>query len=100
MSVHQNRMTGLIERFGDSVDIGGKPKKAILAILSRSFAFTLIPSAEVEASVRPMRLAYLPWDDDVAVNDEVSWDGIDYLVKKVISTRFRNETIVKLAVLG
>jgi hypothetical protein len=47
-----------------------------------------------------MRLAYVPYDDSSTVGNSVTWDGLSFTVKKVVSARFQDSTIVKMLVLG
>lgn len=100
MTAMQRRFKNAVELFGDSITIGGSAKKAIVALLTRGFAYSLISVAEVDAAVRPMRLAYVPYDDSSSVGNAVTWDGLSFTVKKVVSARFQDSTIVKMLVLG
>ncbi|MBI5706270.1 MAG: hypothetical protein HZC36_04700 [Armatimonadetes bacterium] len=100
MSIIPKRFKGVIELIGDDYLVSGNTRKAIVTILPSERAKDFLPQADIDASAKPMRLAYVPHDDATALSDTVAWDGLSLTVKKVVSARARGETVAKMLVWG
>jgi hypothetical protein len=100
MTVLQSRFCGLVQRFGEAFTVGGNARTGIFAPVSPGQASIYLSSAELEVAARPVRVAYVRFDDPTALNDSVSWDGMALSVKRVVKVRFRGVTVVKVLVLA
>lgn len=96
MSATPKRFKNVILRLGDDYAVGGNGRKAIVTLLPGERASDFLTDAEIAALAKPIRLAYVPFDDATAVSDTVSWDGLSLTVKKVVSARARGETVAKM----
>ena len=100
MSPTQRRIKSCIDLIGDTILVDGTPTKAVVALLARGTANSLMPTGDVDISTRPMRLAYVAFDDASVAGNAVVWDGLTFVLRKVISARLRDETVVKMLALG
>lgn len=100
MNAIQRRFRMVIERLGEVLTVAGSDRKGIVSTISSSRAAVWLTSAEVEACVRPIQLAYVPFDDTTTANQAVVWDGRTYTVKKVVNARHRNQIIAKMLILA
>jgi hypothetical protein len=98
MSALPGRFKSVIERVGDPFTVGGSSRTALVAVLTGDRATGLLTQSEIDASTKPIWLAYVPHDDATAVNDTVSWDGLSLTVKKVVKARAQGETVAKMLV--
>jgi hypothetical protein len=100
MTALQRRFKNAIARIGDAIDIDSVAKKAVVTLLSRGFAYSLMDLAIVEGAARPMRLAYLPFDDDSEEGDSVEYDGDTFELLRIVSVRTHDQTVVKMLAIG
>lgn len=98
MSAIPRRFKSVIERLGDTYSVGSSSRKAIVSVLPLARALDFISQSEIDLGTKPLRLAYVPHDDVTAENDLVSWDGLSFTVKKVVSARARGEVVAKLQI--
>lgn len=99
MSALQRRFKNVLERIGDTFTVSGNNRKGIFAILPLERAKGFLTQAELDAAGRPLRMAYVPYDDTTAVTNTVSWDGLTLTVRKALSVRAKGETVARLLVL-
>lgn len=99
MTAIQRRFKNVLERIGDTFTVSGNNRKGIFAVLPLEKAKGFMTQAELDAAGRPLRMAYVPYDDATAVTNSVSWDGLTLTVKKAISVRAKGETVARLLVL-
>src|SRR5262245_60558989 len=99
MTALQRRFKNVLERIGDTFTVSGNNRKGIFAVLPNERAKAFLTQTELDAAGRPLRMAYVPFDDATAVSNIVNWDGLTLTVKKAIGVRAKGETVARLLVL-
>jgi len=99
MTAIQRRFKSVLERIGDTFTVSGNNRKGIFAILPLERAKEFLTQSELDAAGRPLRMAYVEYDDVAAVTNSVSWDGLTLTVKKALNIRAKGETVARLLVL-
>ena len=99
MTAIQRRFKNVLERIGDTFTVSGNSRKGVFAVLPVEKAKGFLTQAEVDAAGRPLRIAYVPFDDTTAATNSVSWDGLTLTVKKALNVRAKGETVARLLVL-
>ncbi|HRJ26610.1 MAG TPA: hypothetical protein PLO61_03750 [Fimbriimonadaceae bacterium] len=95
-----DRLKAVIRRLGESIPFGFG-SEWILAVPPRGTqAFTYLTPAEVDASVRPVLLAYTRYDTPFLAGSLLTVDARDYTVKKAVTLRVRNLPAMVLLVLA
>jgi hypothetical protein len=99
MNALQRRFKSVLERVGDGFTVGGSERKGVFAVLPLERVKDYLTLAEVDAAGRPIRFAYVPYDDPTAANDSVSGDGLSLTVKRAVAVRAKGVTVVRMLVL-
>lgn len=100
MTAIQRRLKAAIARNCDSIEIDSVEKTAVVTLLPRGFAYSLMDLAIVEGAARPMRLAYVPYDDDSEEGDAVEYDGETFELLRIVPVRTKDQTVVKMLAIG
>jgi len=95
----QRRIKRAIRRLGDAFTVGGVTRYGVFAVMAPGRAASYLLQGVIEASDRPMRMAYVAYDDVTAVTDTVTFDAQTYVVQKVIKARVRGEAVARLLVM-
>lgn len=99
MTPMQRRFRKLLQRFGESFVSAGRTGTGVITTLSSGNASNYLTRTELDAAGRPIRIAYVPFDDTTAEFATLTWDGLILTVKRVVSVRFRGVTVAKMLVL-
>jgi hypothetical protein len=100
MSPVQRRFKTAIELMGDAFTSGAATRRAIFAFISSGQALSYLSPSELDLCTRPLRLAYVPYDDPAGVSDSVVWNGRTFVVKKAVGARWRGELVARLLLLS
>lgn len=100
MTALQRRFKSVLERIGDDFVSDSGAGKGVFAVLPVERAGDFLTSAELEAAGRPIRFAYVPFDDGTEKEDEVSWNGLTLEVVKAVDLTAMGETVARMVVLA
>ncbi|HEY0867648.1 MAG TPA: hypothetical protein VGE01_09720 [Fimbriimonas sp.] len=99
MTALQRRFRKIVQRLGEPYVSGGDTRTGIFAPMSSGFAGTYLTSAELGAAARPIRVAYVAFDDPTLEGAALTWNGYTLTVKRAIQVRFRGTTVARMLVL-
>lgn len=99
MTPLQRRFKRIVGRFGEAFTVGATPGTGIFAPISSGFASVYLSDSERSAAARPIRVAYVAYDDTTAETATLAWDGLTLTVKRVVKVRFQGATVAKMLVL-
>ncbi len=98
MTPLQRRFTGVIERLGDSIEVGVTRLKALTAPLSNDEAKTYLNSLELSSAALPVRVFYVPFDDSTPASASLAWNGSTMTVRRVVELRFQDTAVLRMLV--
>lgn len=96
----RQRIVQKIDRFGESVVIGGQSMKVFLQPLDSGRLHVYLDDTEAQAVMRPGLFLIAKGDADIDVNDTLSRSGRIYTVRKVAVEYLANQPVLKFAVLS
>jgi len=100
MSPVQRRVKNVIARAGEAFSVGASSRKGIFAFLAPGAANTYVDPGIVAALPRPIRVAYVGFDDVTAESDTVSYAAASLTVYRALDLRHRGEVVARMLVLA
>lgn len=100
MSPLQRRFKNVINRVGEAFTVSGSARQGIFAFIAPGAAATYIDSGTLASLGRPLRAAYVPFDDTTATGNSVSYAGLTLTVEKALDLRHANEAVARLLILA
>lgn len=99
MTPLQRRFKRIVDRFGEAFTSAGHSAKAIFTPVSSSVVNTFLTWTESDVADRPIRMAYVAFDDTTTESAMIAWNGLTLTVKRVVEVRFEATTVAKMLVL-
>lgn len=96
MSPTQRRFKNVINRVGEAFTVGGNARQGIFAFIAPGAARTYMDAATIDSVGRPLRAAYVPYDDPTTTGNTVTYASATYTVQKALDLRHRNEAVARL----
>src|SRR5690242_17960408 len=100
MTPLQRRFKKIVERFGDAYTVSSTTGVGIFVPVTTGQAGTYLTSSELGAAGRPIRMAYVPYDDATSAGASIVWNTLTLSVLKAVPIRFCGTTVAKLLVVA
>lgn len=100
MSVVQDRVTGLVARYGEDFTVGGAAHRGVFSNMTPGTARAYLTQAEIDAAALPLWACLVAHDDTTAVGNTVTWNSLTLTVKKIAQARLAGGLVAKMLVLA
>ena len=94
------RLQSLVDVYGETFTIGASSHHGVFSNVTVGTDKSYMSSGEVDAAGVPLFVCLVRNDDTSALNDTLTWNGKNFVVKRVLEARFRGEVSAKMLVLA
>ena len=99
MTAAQARVKGAIQASGENYLTGSSVRRGLFSILRPGQARDFLSDLDIDSAGRPIRIAYVPYDDTTAAGVSVTVGGVTQTVVKTVDLRYLAAVIARAVVL-
>lgn len=92
------RVRRIIERHGETFQVGGADHKGVFGIISSGVAKRYAASAAVDGANRPLWMVVVRDDDTTQTTDTISWAGLSLTILAIVERRLHGAAVLKVIV--
>lgn len=100
MTALPRRVKRILQRLGETYTCGATAASGLFSVITSSIASTYIAYADLDTLPRPIRMAYVPFDDASTEGATLTTGGKTFTVRRAMDVRFHGTTVARILVLA